>query len=76
MNYEKIISTIITITNQNLNNENINKLYKILNVIMKYIDSLMNDLNKIEYLFKILDNLNKIAGEQLQCIVFHKNHFK
>jgi len=59
-----------------LNNENIDKLFKILNVIMKYIDSLMKDLNKIEHLYKIIDKLNKIAGEQLQSIVFHKNYFK
>jgi len=43
---------------------------------MKYIDSLMKDLNKIEHLYKIIDKLNKIAGEQLQSIVFHKNYFK
>jgi len=69
-NYEKIISTIITITNEKLDNKNIDKLLKILNIIMKYVDSLLNDLNKIEYLFRILDNLNRIAGDQLKSIIF------
>jgi len=68
LNYDKILSTLITITFEKLLKENILKLYKILNQIMKYIYPLMNDLNKIEYLFKILDNLNKNAGFQLQSM--------
>jgi len=69
IDYEKIISFIITFSNHKLTNENITKLFKILNLIMKYIDPLLNDLTKVEYLFKILDNLNKKAGDQIQSIL-------
>lgn len=71
VNYEKIISTLITITNHKLKDENLNNLLKILNVILKYIDSLMNDVNKIEYIYKILDNLNTIIGDELKSRIYY-----
>jgi len=76
IDYEKIITTLITLSNQKLTNENITKLFKILNFIMKFIDPLLNDLSKVEYLFKILDNMNKKAGDQLQSIIIVKIFFK
>jgi len=63
--YESIVSTIITISNQNLDNDKINKIYKILKLIMKHVDPLLADSSKIEHLYKILDNLNKKAGNFL-----------
>jgi hypothetical protein len=69
-NYESIVSTIITISKHELTSEKINKIYKILNLIIMKIDALLSDLSKIDYLYKILDSLNKNAGEQLESICF------
>jgi len=63
--YESIVSTIITISNQNLDNDKINKIYKILKLIVKNVDPLLGDSSKVDLLYKILDNLNKKAGNFL-----------
>jgi len=63
--YESIVSTIITISNQNLDNDKINKIYKILKLIVKNVDPILGDSSKVDLLYKILDNLNKKAGNFL-----------
>jgi len=75
-NYEKLISTIITVSNQTLTNDNITKLFEILNLIIKYIDPLLNDITKFEYLFSILDKLNKKVGDKLLSIIISRKFFK
>ena len=68
-NYEIIVSTIITISKNELTSEKINKIYKILNLIMMKIDKILSDLTKIEYLYTISDILNKNAEEYLKSIL-------
>ena len=41
-------------------------IYKILNVIVKYIDPFLNSLPKVQELYLILDNLNKKCGGLLK----------
>ena len=64
LNYNNLISILIDIT-QNFSEEKISELYDILKKIVNNIDSLLNDLSKIEKLNKVFDNLNTKLGSIL-----------
>lgn len=60
--YDNIISLLISITNAEFNEENINTLFKILSLIIENIDPLLADYARVNNLYIILDNLNIKAG--------------
>ena len=68
--YDIIISTLIVIT-QNFDDKKIDTIYKILYIIVKFIDPLLNYLTKLHYLYSILDNMNKICGNLLKSNIIN-----
>ena len=68
--YDIIISTLIGVSSQNFDYDKIYTIYKILNLIVKYIDPLLNDLVKLQYLYSILDNINNKFGSLLKGKLF------
>ena len=57
--YDIIISTLIIVSNNDFDNDKIDTINKLLNIIVKFIDPLLNSLPKIQNLYSILDNINK-----------------
>ena len=68
--YDIIISTLIAIT-KNFDDEKIDIINKILKSIIKFIDPLLDDLIKLQYLYTILDNMNNKFGTQLESKIFN-----
>ena len=63
--YDIIISTLIAITT-NFDDKKIDTINKILNLIIKFIDPLLNNLVKLQYLYSVLDNMNNKFGTLLE----------
>ena len=74
--YDIIISTLIEVSSQEFSDEKIAIIYKILNLIVKFIDPLLNYLPKLQSLYSILDNINKKCGELLKSNLLILNNFR
>ena len=64
--YDIIISTLIIVSNNDFDNDKIDTINKLLNIIVKFIDPLLNSLPKIQNLYSILDNINKKTAKILE----------
>jgi len=65
-NFDNFISTLITISNSNIDQQKINKTCEILDLIMKYYDPIYFDDNQLNSLYTIYDNMNKKFGDYLK----------
>ena len=54
--YDNIISTLIEVSSQNFDDEKINTIYKILDIIVKFIDPLLDNLSKLQNLYSIFSS--------------------
>jgi len=57
-NFETIISFLLELSKKNLKEINLEILYNTLNIIISNIDPFIDDLKKIGFLYKIIDNLS------------------
>lgn len=57
-NYDKIVSFLLELSNKNLKDINFRNLYDVLDLMIKNCDPFLDDLNKINFLYRILDNFS------------------
>jgi len=58
-NFDKVISFILNFSNKNLEDIDFQNIFELLDIIVNNIDSLLDDLKKMQILYSIMDNFSK-----------------